>query len=302
MGSLPPTAQLQGTGRTKAQVKRKQVEAKELAWASAAWSPFFQPLSRTHTLVSSLGAVNTVVSKVDRKPLARSGDRPPAQQLSPTLMPWGLTWPCPASGPPCRCLSTGPDMMNTPLPVLVWGVPCGHAGPSPQRRGESWRVPGGRDHQLRPGTVTKWLGRRGAGHGCGSQPPLTPLSALQVSFPWVTAPAAWPRPQPARASQQPIPSPSPPLNLFYQGVQPVPLQRSWSQGFPRPSLIPPAAHQRPVSASGKMFSFVVDGSRKSPLIKQGRHRPRRTRGGGMAVRVCLAFCFFSLILKIECVN
>ncbi|XP_071473470.1 forkhead-associated domain-containing protein 1 [Marmota flaviventris] len=83
----------------------------------------------------------------------------------------------------------------------------------------------------------------------------------QVSFPW-------PRPQPSRISQQPIPSPSPPLNVFYQGIRPVPLQRSWSQGFPRPSVVPPAAHQRPVSASGKMFSFVVDSSHKSPLLKQ----------------------------------
>uniref|UniRef100_I3NG01 Forkhead associated phosphopeptide binding domain 1 n=1 Tax=Ictidomys tridecemlineatus TaxID=43179 RepID=I3NG01_ICTTR len=77
----------------------------------------------------------------------------------------------------------------------------------------------------------------------------------QVSFPWVRGPA------------QPIPSPSPPLNVFYQGIRPVPLQRSWSQGFPRPSVVPPA-HQRPVSASGKMFSFVVDSSHKSPLLKQ----------------------------------
>ncbi|KAM4806825.1 forkhead-associated domain-containing protein 1 [Urocitellus parryii] len=89
----------------------------------------------------------------------------------------------------------------------------------------------------------------------------------QVSFPWVRGPAAWPRPQPSRISQQPIPSPSPPLNVFYQGIRPVPLQRSWSQGFPRPSVVPPA-HQRPVSASGKMFSFVVDSSHKSPLLKQ----------------------------------
>ncbi|XP_058427124.1 forkhead-associated domain-containing protein 1 isoform X8 [Marmota monax] len=90
----------------------------------------------------------------------------------------------------------------------------------------------------------------------------------QVSFPWVRGPAAWPRPQPSRISQQPIPSPSPPLNVFYQGIRPVPLQRSWSQGFPRPSVVPPAAHQRPVSASGKTFSFVVDSSHKSPLLKQ----------------------------------
>ncbi|XP_076966090.1 forkhead-associated domain-containing protein 1 [Callospermophilus lateralis] len=90
----------------------------------------------------------------------------------------------------------------------------------------------------------------------------------QVSFPWVRGPAAWPRPQPSRVSQQPIPSTSPPLSVFYQGIRPVPLQRSWSQGFPRPSIVPPAAHQRPVSASGKMFSFVVDSSHKSPLLKQ----------------------------------
>uniref|UniRef100_A0A8C6A6S8 Forkhead associated phosphopeptide binding domain 1 n=1 Tax=Marmota marmota marmota TaxID=9994 RepID=A0A8C6A6S8_MARMA len=66
----------------------------------------------------------------------------------------------------------------------------------------------------------------------------------------------------------PIPSPSPPLSVFYQGIRPVPLQRSCSQGSPRPSGVPPAAHQRPVSASGKMFSFVVDSSHESPLLKQ----------------------------------
>uniref|UniRef100_A0A8D2BBY9 Forkhead associated phosphopeptide binding domain 1 n=1 Tax=Sciurus vulgaris TaxID=55149 RepID=A0A8D2BBY9_SCIVU len=87
-------------------------------------------------------------------------------------------------------------------------------------------------------------------------------------FPWARGPTAWPRPQPTQAAQQPIEAPPPPLNLFYQGIRPVPLQRSWSQGFPRTSMVPPAPHQRPVSASGKMFSFVVDSGHKTPIIKQ----------------------------------
>ncbi|XP_047384051.1 forkhead-associated domain-containing protein 1 isoform X5 [Sciurus carolinensis] len=87
-------------------------------------------------------------------------------------------------------------------------------------------------------------------------------------FSWARGPTAWPRPQPTQATQQPLEAPPPPLNLFYQGIRPVPLQRSWSQGFPRTSVVPPAPHQRPVSASGKMFSFVVDSGHKSPIIKQ----------------------------------
>uniref|UniRef100_A0A8C2VMB1 Forkhead associated phosphopeptide binding domain 1 n=1 Tax=Chinchilla lanigera TaxID=34839 RepID=A0A8C2VMB1_CHILA len=88
----------------------------------------------------------------------------------------------------------------------------------------------------------------------------------QVSYPWVRGPVPWPRPQPPRATQQPNTSPSPPHFPFHQGSRPVPVQRSWSQGFPRSTGVPPASHQRPVSAKGKIFSFVMD--HKSPVIKQ----------------------------------
>ncbi|CAH7442986.1 forkhead-associated domain-containing protein 1 [Phodopus roborovskii] len=88
----------------------------------------------------------------------------------------------------------------------------------------------------------------------------------QVSCPWVRGSAPWPMPQPPRASQQPHQSPSPPHMPFHQGIQPPSVQRSWSQGCPRPTMVPPAPHQRPMSANGKMFSFVMDP--KSPVIKQ----------------------------------
>uniref|UniRef100_A0A8C8ZGA7 Forkhead associated phosphopeptide binding domain 1 n=1 Tax=Prolemur simus TaxID=1328070 RepID=A0A8C8ZGA7_PROSS len=86
----------------------------------------------------------------------------------------------------------------------------------------------------------------------------------QVSFPWMRGPAPWPRPQPPRATQQPSKTPSPPYIPFHQGIRPVPVQRSWSQGFPRPTMGSPASHGRPVSA-GEMFSFVVDNACKSPI-------------------------------------
>uniref|UniRef100_A0A3Q1M6J5 Forkhead associated phosphopeptide binding domain 1 n=1 Tax=Bos taurus TaxID=9913 RepID=A0A3Q1M6J5_BOVIN len=90
-----------------------------------------------------------------------------------------------------------------------------------------------------------------------------------VSFPWTMGPAPWPRPQPSRTTQQPNQSPSPPQVPFHPGVRPVPVQRSWSQGFPRPSVVPPASHKRPMSASGKMFSFMMDGTAHGvPIIKQ----------------------------------
>ncbi|XP_076789918.1 forkhead-associated domain-containing protein 1 isoform X3 [Arvicanthis niloticus] len=84
-----------------------------------------------------------------------------------------------------------------------------------------------------------------------------------VSCPWVTGPAPWPSPQ---SHQQPHLSVSPPDMPFHHGIQPATMQRSWSQGCPRPTMAPPAPHQRPMSASGKMFSFVMDP--KSPVIKQ----------------------------------
>ncbi|XP_045404617.1 forkhead-associated domain-containing protein 1 isoform X2 [Lemur catta] len=87
----------------------------------------------------------------------------------------------------------------------------------------------------------------------------------QVSFPWMRGPAPWPRPQPPRATQQPSKTPSPPYIPFHQGIRPVPVQRSWSQGLPRPTMGSPASHGRPVSTGGKMFSFVVDNACTSPI-------------------------------------
>ncbi|XP_010368378.1 forkhead-associated domain-containing protein 1 [Rhinopithecus roxellana] len=89
-----------------------------------------------------------------------------------------------------------------------------------------------------------------------------------VSYPWMRGPAPWPGPQPPRATQQPNQAPPPPHIPFHQGIQPAPVQRSWSQGFPRPTVVLPASHRRPVSASKEMFSFVVDDTHKPPVIKQ----------------------------------
>ncbi|XP_047647914.1 forkhead-associated domain-containing protein 1 isoform X3 [Phacochoerus africanus] len=90
-----------------------------------------------------------------------------------------------------------------------------------------------------------------------------------VSFPWVRGPAPWSRPQPPRATQQPNQSPLPSQIPFHPGIRPAPVQRSWSQGFPRPTMVPPASHKRPVSAGGKMFSFVMDGPAHGvPIINQ----------------------------------
>ncbi|XP_038189952.1 forkhead-associated domain-containing protein 1 [Arvicola amphibius] len=88
----------------------------------------------------------------------------------------------------------------------------------------------------------------------------------QVSYPWVMGPVPWPRPQPPQATQHPHQPSSPPHMHFHQGIRPATVQRSWSQGCPRPTMVPPAPFQRPMSASGKMFSFVMDP--KSPVIKQ----------------------------------
>ncbi|XP_004679394.1 PREDICTED: forkhead-associated domain-containing protein 1 [Condylura cristata] len=87
-------------------------------------------------------------------------------------------------------------------------------------------------------------------------------------FPWMHGPTLWSRSQPPRATQQPKKSPSPPQTPFHQGARPAPMQRSWSQGFPRPSMVPPAPRQRPVSTGGKMFSFMMDSSQGAPFIKQ----------------------------------
>ncbi|XP_036034525.1 forkhead-associated domain-containing protein 1 [Onychomys torridus] len=91
-------------------------------------------------------------------------------------------------------------------------------------------------------------------------------SPPQVSCPWMRGPAPWPRPQPPLPTQQPHQSSSPPHMPFHQGIQPTTVHRSWSQGCPRPTMAPPGPHQRPMSASGKMFSFMMDP--KSPVIKQ----------------------------------
>ncbi|XP_076421730.1 forkhead-associated domain-containing protein 1 isoform X10 [Peromyscus maniculatus bairdii] len=91
-------------------------------------------------------------------------------------------------------------------------------------------------------------------------------SPPQVSCPWMRGPAPWPRPQPPLPTQQPHQSSSPPHMPFHQGIPPTTVHRSWSQGCPRPTMAPPGPHQRPMSASGKMFSFMMDP--KSPVIKQ----------------------------------
>uniref|UniRef100_G1STY7 Forkhead associated phosphopeptide binding domain 1 n=1 Tax=Oryctolagus cuniculus TaxID=9986 RepID=G1STY7_RABIT len=88
----------------------------------------------------------------------------------------------------------------------------------------------------------------------------------QVSFPWARGPTPWSRPQPSRPTPQQNHSPSPTHIPFHPGMRPAPVQRSWSQGFPRPTMVPPAPHGRPLSASGKMFSFVMGPT--SPIIKQ----------------------------------
>ncbi|XP_040843547.1 forkhead-associated domain-containing protein 1 [Ochotona curzoniae] len=88
----------------------------------------------------------------------------------------------------------------------------------------------------------------------------------QASFPWARGPTPWTRPQPCRSSPQQNHSPSSTHIPFHPGVQPAYVQRSWSQGFPRPTMVPPGPHGRPMSASGKMFSFVMGPT--SPIIKQ----------------------------------
>ncbi|XP_069893994.1 forkhead-associated domain-containing protein 1 isoform X2 [Dipodomys merriami] len=87
----------------------------------------------------------------------------------------------------------------------------------------------------------------------------------QVSYAWVQGPPPWPGQQSPRATLPPNHLFSPPHMPFHHGIRPMPVQRSWSQGFPGPSMVPPAAYQRPVSAGGKMF-FTMDP--KSPVIKQ----------------------------------
>ncbi|XP_037684396.1 forkhead-associated domain-containing protein 1 isoform X9 [Choloepus didactylus] len=89
-----------------------------------------------------------------------------------------------------------------------------------------------------------------------------------VSYPWMSGPGPWSKPQPPRASQQSNQPPPPPQMPFHPNIQTASVQRSWSQGFPRPTMVQPSPHKRPVSASGKMFSFVMDGTPTSPIFKQ----------------------------------
>ncbi|CAK6440633.1 unnamed protein product [Pipistrellus nathusii] len=89
-----------------------------------------------------------------------------------------------------------------------------------------------------------------------------------VSFPWMGGAARWPRAQPPGFAEQPAHSPLPPQMPFQPGVQPAPAHKNWSQAFPRPTTAPPACHRRPMSACGKMFSFVVEGAPQAPVIKQ----------------------------------
>ncbi|KAG8505629.1 Forkhead-associated domain-containing protein 1, partial [Galemys pyrenaicus] len=100
----------------------------------------------------------------------------------------------------------------------------------------------------------------------------------RVSFPWMHGPTLWSRSQPVRATQQSKESSSPSQVPFHQGARPTPMQRSWSQGVPRPTMVPPVPNQRPVSTGGRMFSFMMDGSHGAPFIKQGT--PRLPGSGG----------------------
>ncbi|XP_058160331.1 forkhead-associated domain-containing protein 1 isoform X1 [Dasypus novemcinctus] len=86
-----------------------------------------------------------------------------------------------------------------------------------------------------------------------------------VSYPWMSGPGPWPKPQPPRATQESSQPPSPP---FHPDIRQAPVQRSWSQGFSRPAMVQPAAHKRPVSASGKMFSFMMDNAHPPSVFKQ----------------------------------
>ncbi|XP_077007321.1 forkhead-associated domain-containing protein 1 isoform X3 [Tamandua tetradactyla] len=89
-----------------------------------------------------------------------------------------------------------------------------------------------------------------------------------VSYPWMSGPGPWPKPQPPLAAQQSNQPPPPPQMPFHPDIHPASVQRSWSQGIPRPAMVQPASHKRPVSASGKMFSFMMDSTHPSPVFKQ----------------------------------
>ncbi|XP_045154886.1 forkhead-associated domain-containing protein 1 [Echinops telfairi] len=113
--------------------------------------------------------------------------------------------------------------------------------------------------KLLPGDILRF-GATGLTHELVIENPPT------ASYPWVRSPSPWPRPQPPWTTPQPSQSPSPSQFPVHQSMRPV--QRSWSQSFPRPTRIQPSSSKRPGSAGGKMFSFVVDKTRKSPAINQ----------------------------------
>lgn len=124
-------------------------------------------------------------------------------------------------------------------------------------------------YKLRPRAAVMWPGQGVEAAPARHDPPPTLLPSLQVSFPWLGGPAPWPRPQPPRFTEQPAHTPLPPQMPFQPGVRPAPVQKSWSQGFPRPTAAQPAGHKRPLSACGKMFSFLAEGAPQCPVIKQG---------------------------------
>ncbi|XP_055978890.1 forkhead-associated domain-containing protein 1 [Sorex fumeus] len=82
-----------------------------------------------------------------------------------------------------------------------------------------------------------------------------------VTFPRVKSSSPWPGSQPSNPSQSSS-------HFFFQGIRQPPMPRTWSQGSPRPTTMPPGPHQRPLSASGKVFSFMMEGNPRAPLIKQ----------------------------------
>lgn len=113
------------------------------------------------------------------------------------------------------------------------------------------------------------------------------------------SPSPWPGSQPPWVPQQQNPSRSPPQFPFFQGIRQPHMQRSWSQGSSRPTIIPPAPHHHPLNTSGKMLSVVMESTPRPPLIKQGTGASGQE--GHQALWIFLeGFCLFSwLILKTE---
>ncbi|XP_054995421.1 forkhead-associated domain-containing protein 1 [Sorex araneus] len=82
-----------------------------------------------------------------------------------------------------------------------------------------------------------------------------------VTFPWVKSSSPWSGSHPANQSQSSS-------HFFFQGIRQPPMPRTWSQGSSRPTSMSPGPHQRPLSASGKVFSFMMEGKPRAPLVKQ----------------------------------